>query len=170
MDDIETKIKQWEKQKPNLNTMPMALLDRLLQASKQINEELSLPFQAYKLNDAGFDVLSALLRAGEPYALSPKELLAQMQITSGTMTTRIDKLEKKGLVKRTSKKEDKRGIIVALTKKGVKIAEEVLTEHVKAQSKIVSIFDEQEQLNFIALLQKYLSQSNKKKKIKKKKS
>jgi DNA-binding MarR family transcriptional regulator len=85
-----------------------------------------------------------------------------MDITSGTMTSRIDKLEKKGLVKRKIKKNDKRGVNVGLTKKGLKLIDEVIITHVRTQEKIVAVFDEEEQLVFISLLQKYLTHNVKK--------
>jgi DNA-binding MarR family transcriptional regulator len=157
MDSIDKRRKQWAKQMPELNTEPMALTARLLQVSKQINDELNTTYKRYKLSDAGFDVLATLLRAGSPHSLSPSELLKQMLITSGTMTTRIDKLEKKGFVKRTSKKEDKRSVSVALTKKGLKLIKEIMAEHMKIQEKIVSVYEKQEQDLFIALLSKYLT-------------
>ncbi|WP_238526946.1 MarR family winged helix-turn-helix transcriptional regulator [Brumicola nitratireducens] len=164
MDPVQKKIQQWSKQLPDLNTGPMALIARLQLTSKQMNDELCSNFESYKLTDAGFDVLATLLRAGPPHSLSPSELLAQMHITSGTMTTRIDKLEKKGLVKRKTKKDDKRSVNVGLTKKGLRLIDEVIVEHVKTQEKIVSVFDEDEQLVFISLLQKYLAQNLGKKK------
>ena len=80
------------------------------------------------------------------------------------MTTRIDKLEKKALVKRKTKKHDKRSVSVALTKKGLKLIDEVILEHVKTQEKIVSVFDQEEQFIFNALLEKYLAHSVNKKK------
>jgi DNA-binding MarR family transcriptional regulator len=159
MDNVQRKIKQWGKQMPDLNTQPMAIADRLQHVAKHIDDELNCTLKQYKLSDAGFEVLSTLLRAGPPYSLSPGQLLEQMLITSGTMTTRIDKLEKKGLVKRKSKKDDKRGVSVKLTKKGLKLVEEVIVEYTLTQKRIVSVFDEQEQKTFIALLTKYISQS-----------
>ena len=129
-----------------------------------MNSELCANFEYYKLTDAGFDVLATLLRAGPPHSLSPSQLLEQMHITSGTMTTRIDKLEKKGLVKRKTKKNDKRSVNVALTKKGLKLIDEVIIDHVKTQERIVSVFDHDEQLVFISLLQKYLAHNVSKKK------
>ena len=162
MDPVQKKVQQWSKKMPNLNTKPMALISRLQQTTKEMNGELYTNFEDYKLTDAGFDVLATLLRAGPPHSLSPSELLEQMDITSGTMTTRIDKLEKKDLVKRKIKKNDKRGVNVALTKKGLKLIEEAIVAHVKTQEKIVSVFDEEEQLIFISLLQKYLAHNVKK--------
>ena len=165
MDDVEKKIKQWATQMPNLNTAPMALTARLQQLTKEVDEELGATFKRYKLTDASFDVLSTLLRAGPPHSLSPGQLLEQMPITSGTLTTRIDKLEKKGLVKRKVKKDDKRSVSVALTKKGSKLIEEVILEHVKAEEKAVSVLTVKEQQIFVDLLQKCLgSRPSKKKK------
>jgi DNA-binding MarR family transcriptional regulator len=161
MDGVDKTIKQWAKQIPDLNTTPMGLTARLQQVTKLVNEELNTTFKTYKLSDASFDVLATLLRAGPPHSLSPGQLLKQMLITSGTMTTRIDKLEKKGFVKRKSKKEDKRSVSVALTKKGLTLIEEVIVEHVKAQQRIVSVFDEKEQKVFTSLLQKYLINAKK---------
>ena len=168
MDSVQKKIKQWSKSMPDLNTKPMALISRLQQATKQINDELSTSFQNQKLTDASFEVLATLLRAGPPHSLSPSELLEQMPITSGTMTTRIDKLEKTGLVKRKTKRDDKRSVNVALTKKGLSLIEKVIIEHVEAQEKIISVFDENEQAVLVSLLQKYLNKSATKKKKKKK--
>lgn len=159
MDNVQRKITQWGKQMPDLDTQPMAIADRLQQVAKHIDDELNCTLKRYKLSDAGFEVLSTLLRAGPPYSLSPSQLLEQMLITSGTMTTRIDKLEKKGLVKRKSKKEDKRSVSVNLTKKGLKLVKEVVVEYTQAQKRIVSVFDEQEQKTFIMLLSKYMAQS-----------
>jgi len=157
MDPVQKKVQQWLEQMPDLNTKPMALIARLQQTTKAMNSQLCTNFEHYKLTDAGFDVLATLLRAGAPYSLSPSELLEQMDITSGTMTTRIDKLEKKDLVKRKTKKNDKRSVNVALTKRGLKLINEVIVEHVKTQEKIVSVFAEEEQVVFISLLQKYLT-------------
>jgi DNA-binding MarR family transcriptional regulator len=163
MDPVQKKVQQWSKQLPNLNTKPMALIARLQLATKEMSGELCANFEHYKLTDASFDVLATLLRAGPPHSLSPGELLGQTHITSGTMTTIIDKLEKKGLVKRKTKKNDKRSVNVGLTKKGLKLIDEVIVDHVKTQERIVSVFDEEEQLVFISLLQKYLAHNIKNK-------
>ncbi len=75
---------------------------------------------------------SALRRAGAPYELNPKELLAQNLVTSGTMSNRIARLEKRGLISRQVDPNDRRNIPVKLTKTGlvqVDIAVEHLMRH-----------------------------------------
>ncbi|CAI2931743.1 protein of unknown function [Aminobacter niigataensis] len=53
-------------------------------------------------------MLATLRRSGAPYALSPGDLSATMMITSGTMTNRVDQLEKAGLVERRLNPDDRR--------------------------------------------------------------
>ncbi|WP_435273984.1 MarR family winged helix-turn-helix transcriptional regulator [Psychrobium sp. nBUS_13] len=158
MDEIEKKIEQWSIQMPELDTNPMAITSRVLRVAKHMSDELTKSFTGYELTDAGFDVLATLLRMGPPHALSPNQLIQQMLITSGTMTSRIDLLESKNLVKRTTNKKDKRSVSVSLTSKGLNLIEKVITEHAKSQRKLVSNFSQAEQKQFKKLLQKYLTQ------------
>ena len=72
-------------------------------------------FARSELEASEFDVLSALRRAGAPYRLSPKQLLQQTLVSSGTMTNRIDRLVERGLVSRQTDPNDGRGILVEMT-------------------------------------------------------
>ena len=56
--------------------------------------------------------------AGSPYQLSPGRLLKETLVTSGTMTNRVDRLERRGLVERLPDPNDRRGVLVRLTDAG----------------------------------------------------
>jgi DNA-binding MarR family transcriptional regulator len=158
MDEVDKKIEQWSIQLPALDTNPMAITSRVLRVSKHMSDELTKSFSGYDLTDAGFDVLATLLRAGPPHTLSPNQLLEQMLITSGTMTSRINLLEKNNLVKRKANKKDKRSVTVSLTSKGLNLIEKVIFEHANCQKKLVSLFTQAEQKQFERLLKTYLTQ------------
>src|SRR6266446_4422527 len=72
-------------------------------------------FADHGLETWEFDVLSALRRQGPPFQLTPGALLRATLVTSGTMTNRIDRLVRKGLVRREPDPRDKRGVLVTLT-------------------------------------------------------
>ncbi|ASP49643.1 MarR family transcriptional regulator [Cognaticolwellia beringensis] len=158
MDEVDKKIEQWAIQMPELDTKPMAITSRVLRISKHMSDELTKSFRDYELTDAGFDVLATLLRVGPPHALSPNQLLEQMLITSGTMTSRIDLLERKKWVKRTVNKNDKRSVTVSLTPEGLSLIEKVIVEHTRSQKALVSCFSPAEQTQFETLLKRYLTQ------------
>jgi DNA-binding MarR family transcriptional regulator len=73
-----------------------------------------------------YDVLSVLRRQGEPYELPATELAKASLLTSGAMTTRIDHLESKQLVGRKPDPEDRRGVRVRLTKRGLSVVDSAI--------------------------------------------
>lgn len=157
MDEIDTIKAQWAQQRPDLDTDPMALIGRLMRLTQHLSQEMSVTFAKFGLTGAGFDVLATLLRSGSPHALSPNQLLSTMMITSGTMTNRIDQLEKQGFVKRIKSTEDRRSVQIALTEKGRTVVDEAVTAHVATQTRLVSPLSAQERNFFDKMLRKYLS-------------
>ncbi|KQS76386.1 MarR family transcriptional regulator [Rhizobium sp. Leaf383] len=159
MDQVDKVIEQWRTVRPDLDTRTMGPIGRLSRAVKAMQIAAEQTFAAHDLNMAGFDVLSALRRSGAPYALSAGDLLASMMITSGTMTNRIDQLEKGGLVIRGNDPSDARKAIVRLTPKGLERIEQVIVEHVANQREILlSNLTEEEVTKLDDLLRK-LTQS-----------
>lgn len=157
MDEIDQIQAQWAAQRPDLDTDPMALIGRLGRVANHMMREMTVVFEAHGLTAAGFDVLATLLRSGPPHALTPNQLLAAMMVTSGTMTNRIDQLEKEGHVKRVRSAADKRSVSIALTPKGKALIDAAVSAHVEKQTQIVSVFSGPEQVELNGLLRTYLA-------------
>lgn len=138
MDAIDRVVAQWDKQKPDLNTLPMAMIGRTMRLAKHLESIVTEVHKKYDLKLGEFDVLATLLRSGKPYQLTPSELIASMMLTSGAMTNRLDKLEQKGLISREHSKTDRRSIRVRLTARGLKLVEQVMSEHIAAQESLVA--------------------------------
>jgi DNA-binding MarR family transcriptional regulator len=156
-DDIDRIVAQWNRERPELDVAPMALLGRLGRLREKIVREQEKVFARFGLNSAGFDVLATLRRHGAPYALSPGALMDSMMITSGTVTNRIDQLEKAGLVSREPNPEDRRSMIVALTPQGLKLIDAAVTAHVENQHRILSPLSPEERLALNTLLSDFLA-------------
>lgn len=148
---------QWAAQRPDIDTEPMALVGRIIRLSAQLTEEMGRTFARHGLNGASFDMLATLLRSGPPHALSPNQLLETMMVTSGTMTNRIDQLEKDDLVARVKNSNDKRSVLVQLTAKGRRIIDAAVTDHVETQKMLVGGMTEAERTALNGLLQTYLT-------------
>lgn len=154
MDKVDVLVAQWQAARPDISTGTMGLFGRLARAAKQIFSIQEGVFATHKLNMAGFDVLSALRRTGPPYALSAGDLMASMMITSGTMTNRIDQLEKGGFVTRESDPEDARRAIIRLTPVGFERIEQAIVDHVATQRRILTGLSDEEIVQLDALLRK----------------
>lgn len=70
------------------------------------------------LTYSDWHVLNALRWTGEPYRRSAGELARRAELTSGAMTSRLDALEREGLVRRLRDPDDRRVVLVELTKEG----------------------------------------------------
>ena len=157
MDKINNIIKQWNNERPDLDVSSMGLIGRFKKINSLLVKEMDKTFTDYDLNHASFDVLATLRRSGKPYALSPNELLATMMVTSGTMTNRIDRLVKAGLVKRIANPNDGRGFIISLTDSGFSLIDKAVTAHVETQTKLTSGLSAKEQQQLNELLSKFLN-------------
>jgi DNA-binding MarR family transcriptional regulator len=118
MDEVDRLIAAWQRERPDLDVEPLEVLSRVTRLARHLDRARRAAFAARGLEPWEFDVLSSLRRAGDPYQLSPGQLLTQTLVTSGTMTNRIDRLAAKGLVLRQPDPADRRGVLVRLTPEG----------------------------------------------------
>ena len=117
-DEVDRLVAAWRRERPDLDVGPFEVLSRLTRLARHLDRARRTAFAQHDLEVGEFDVLAALRRAGDPYVLSPGQLLSQTLVTSGTMTNRIDRLEARGLVQRRPDPNDRRGVHVRLTAQG----------------------------------------------------
>lgn len=133
----------------------MELLGRLGEAAHLVRRNWLEPlFARYGVQAGEFDVLATLRRAGAPYALTPTELFESTMISSGGMTSRLDRLERAGWVTRAPNPKDRRGILVSLTEAGVGLMDEMIPAHVANEHKALKHLSVQEQQALNRLLAK----------------
>ncbi|MXR67809.1 MarR family winged helix-turn-helix transcriptional regulator [Shewanella insulae] len=149
LDGVDRLTAQWAKEKPQLDTLPMAIIGRMMRIYKHLETEVSACHKQFGISMGEFDVLATLRRSGEPYRLTPSDLLAAMMLTSGAMTNRVDGLEKKGLVSRSHCQQDRRSVSVGLTVAGLELIDEAIEAHVAVQQALTSqlSLDEKQQID-----------------------
>ena len=153
-DRLDQILEAWRCERPDLDPAPMGIFGRIFQLSKLFEQQLDEFFSHHQIKTWGYDVLGALRRSGPPYRQSPTELFSQLLLTSGAMTHRIDRLESAGLVERVSDPDDRRGVGVQLTRKGVSLVDAVVPEHVTNENRILSGLSSAERNQLVALLRK----------------
>jgi len=156
MDHVDHILAQWRKERPDLDVGPMGLLGRLHRLSTHLGREVEAVLLKHGISSSAFDVLATLRRAGSPYQLSPGDLLAMTMVSSGTMTNRIDQLEKAGLVERIHNPQDRRSVLISLTKRGFAVVEEAVGAHVENQHRLVAHLSEEERATLDGLLKRFL--------------
>ncbi len=136
-DHVDEIVDQWNRERPNVDVSGMAIVGRITRLEKVIHRRLSAVFAQHDIESWEFDVLTTLLRNGPPHQLTPGQLLESMMITSGTMTNRIDRLEKRGLVQRVKSPDDGRLVLVTLTEEGMRKIDAALVDHAANERRLI---------------------------------
>ena len=153
-DEVDRIVDAWLRERPDLDFAPLQVLSRVARLSKHLDRARRTAFSRSELDSWEFDVLSALRRAGAPYELSPKALLQQTLVSSGTMTNRIDRLVERGLVTRRTDPNDGRGIFVGMNPAGLTRVDAAITRLVDAEAELLATLSPSEQTGLATLLRK----------------
>jgi DNA-binding MarR family transcriptional regulator len=153
-DEVDRIVEAWQAQRPDLDFSPLEVLSRVDRLSKHLDRARRVAFGRSDLEPWEWDVLSALRRAGEPFQLSPKSLLQQTLVSSGTMTNRIDRLVGRRLVRRENDPADGRSVLVTLTDEGRTRVDAAITRLVDAESALLETLSRADRERLAGLLRK----------------
>ncbi len=136
-DDVDRIVAQWARERPELVTEPMAVFGRVYRIARLVGDRQEAVYGRFGINRGEFDVLATLRRHGAPCQLSPKDLSASLMLTSGGMTGRLDRLERNGLVTRTSDPADRRRLVITLTDRGRVLVDQAVGAGLDAQHEVL---------------------------------
>ena len=153
-DEVDRIVDAWERERPDIDFAPLQVLSRVGRLARHLDRARRAAFAVSELESWEFDVLSALRRAGDPYQLSPKSLLQQTLVSSGTMTNRIDRLVERELVERRSDPGDGRGILVVMTTLGRDRVDAAIAELMVAEAELLEGLSSGDQEKLAGLLRK----------------
>jgi DNA-binding MarR family transcriptional regulator len=122
-DSVDRIIDAWAERDPQLDASPLEVVGRLLLCAAHLERAIVAALQPFGLSFGDFDVLNTLRRRGNGEGSKPRDLAQSSLITSGAMTSRLDRLEQAGLIERKPDQTDRRGVLVHLTEPGERLAE-----------------------------------------------
>ncbi len=126
-DHVDLMIEDWARERPDLDARGLGIVSRISLLAKHFDRRDRVVLKDLDLQPWGYEVLIALRRQGPPYQLSPTELRRLDLLSSGGMTARLDRLEKRGLVERSLSPDDRRSFIITLTPEGRELADKAIT-------------------------------------------
>lgn len=94
---------------------------------------------------------------GHAGPIKMKNLAEKIGVTTGTLTVAVDRLEKKGLMKRKPHETDRRSYLIELTPQGQEIFKEHHNFHIQMTQEIVAGLTPEEQEQFAKILEKMLA-------------
>jgi DNA-binding MarR family transcriptional regulator len=139
----------WRDARPELEVEPLQVTGRLSRIGPLLAKRQEEVFSRFGLNRGEVGALSALRIAGPPHRLSPTRLGRGLMLSSAGMTSRLDRLERRGFVRRLPDPDDRRGVIVELTDQGLEVVDAAVAAITISDRQLLERFDPQE----IALLE-----------------
>jgi DNA-binding MarR family transcriptional regulator len=128
-DHVDRIVAEWAQELPDLDTDAVALIGRLMRASRLLQLEVERSLRTFELTINEFNTLNALRRAGPPHRLSPKQVGISLLFSSGGLTKLLERLESRGLIAREPDPSDGRGVLVSLTPEGKELQEQAMAAH-----------------------------------------
>ena len=135
--DINQQVFRSEYQKAIIN---------LIYTFNWVNEKINRRFEPFDITQQKFNILRILRGAGQP--LSTLQIRQRMLDKMSDTSRIVDRLVKKGIVKKSISREDRRLVDVLLTDKGKKLLQsmDVMNEEMESLFKYITV-DEARQLN-----------------------
>jgi MarR family 2-MHQ and catechol resistance regulon transcriptional repressor len=123
----------------------------LSKAYKTVMDRAVKDMNQYGLSSSEFTTLEVLYTKGK---VPLQQIGEKILITSGSITYNIDKLEKKGLLKRVPCQEDRRVIFAEMTPAGTELFDRIFPDHAATIHSLMKSLSPDEKQETIELLKK----------------
>jgi DNA-binding MarR family transcriptional regulator len=147
----------WLEARPDLEMGALKVTARLSRIGPLLAQRQEAVFARFGLNRGEVGALSALRLAGPVHRLSPTRLGKGLMLSSAGVTSRIDRLERRGLVRRLADPDDRRGVIVELTDEGLAVVDTAVAALTISDRDLVGRLDPGEVEQLEVLLRKFLA-------------
>jgi DNA-binding MarR family transcriptional regulator len=130
------------------------IVDRISAINKRIHTALKETLAEYGMTPEDWHVMTRLRLSRGERPRSPGALARDLEISSGAMTSRLDRLESLGYVRRLPDPADRRGLVVELTEQGRAAWEAAIEVQGRKEAFFANALGKEEQRTLNALLRK----------------
>jgi DNA-binding MarR family transcriptional regulator len=135
-DETDELVQAWSKAVPEIDPRVERIVDRLMLSAKYL-ERLAASLSApHELQLADYEILARLFWIGPPHRLRPSQLAAGTLAPPTSITNRLDRLERRGMVRRVADPKDRRVLAAELTDSGRELFTAIVAEQAKAERAI----------------------------------
>lgn len=141
---------------PELDLGVEGAVERIMGISRRLSRMMEETLAERGISWGEFKLLGVLVHRGAPYRMSPGKLAEHLELSSGAMTNRLDRLEEAGYIERHPDPDDRRGVQVVLTPAGQRLYKQSTAVQAKKESLIAAALSERERDELNALLRRVM--------------
>jgi DNA-binding MarR family transcriptional regulator len=155
-DTTDRLLTGWDEARPDFGVGALQVTARLSRIGAHLARRQEAVFGRFGLGRGEVGALSALRIAGPPNRLSPTHLAKGLMLSSAGVTSRIDRLERRGLVRRLDDPNDRRGVLIELTDEGREIVDAAVAANSTSDRQLLERLEPDEIAQLEAILRKLL--------------
>ena len=140
---------------PDLDYDVEGIVDRISSINKRLKKQMDETLAEHGLTKQEWEVLRALRQHGIE-SCSPGDLSTDLELSSGAVTNRLDRLERAGLIRRHPDPGDRRGVKLELTEEGAQAWTESTNAQAIKEALLASALTKPEQRQLNDLLRKLM--------------
>jgi DNA-binding MarR family transcriptional regulator len=156
-DSVDRVLADWARERPDLDFTPVGVVTRLARVRGHLDAGVASVFAQFGLTAADFLVIVTLRRTGAPYRMPQARLMDALGLTSGTVSVRLDRLERRGIVTRAPDPASARGSLIQLTGAGLALFDQVAPVHLANEARLLGALSADERLALAGLLRHLLA-------------
>lgn len=138
-DSVDRDLAAWMAELPGVDPAVEAVRMRLRRLGRDMERLLAAIAGRHGITLGDWETLSVLRRGGPPYVASPTVLARALGVTSGTMSVRLERLQRAGLVEPAAGAADGRGRPVRLTDAGAERWRAATAERTALEARIMDV-------------------------------
>ena len=131
-----------------------AIVVRIGRLGKFLAESRQTLVAEVGLQDFEYQTLHSLMIRDTPGTASPTDLADDLGVSGAGMTGRLDGLEKAGWVQRTASPDDRRRVVVEITKSGADVWRRAMARRGEQEEAMVGVLSDRERAQLSKVLKK----------------
>ena len=131
-----------------------AVVTRISRLQKYLKGTIQRAVSEVGLQDYEYETLHSLMIRDTPGTASPTDLADDLGVSGAGMTGRLDGLEKGGWVQRTQSPDDRRRVVVEITRSGADVWRRAMALRGSQEEELVAVLSDRERAQLGKLLKK----------------
>jgi DNA-binding MarR family transcriptional regulator len=156
LDHIDKMLVVWAREIPDLDPLTEGIVERIQILAKAFDRSMDETLGELGLERRAYYLLGRLRSHGAPYRRTPGQLAAEMRLSSGAMTNRLDRMEEAGLIRRLPDPTDRRGTLVEPTEAGHAAWDRTVGTQARREAMFASVLDVPEREELQRLLRRLM--------------
>jgi DNA-binding MarR family transcriptional regulator len=152
VDHLDEMLVVWSREIPDLDPVAEGIVERIQILAKGFDRSMDETLVEFGLDRRSYHLLGRLRSYGRPYRRSPGQLAADMRLSSGAMTNRLDRMEAAGLIRRLPDPNDRRGTLIEPTEEGHATWDKTVGTQARREALIAGVLDEADRAELNRLL------------------